>query len=107
MLQALVYLDYGRLLLPYWPSVEDGPCGAFEFVLAPLSGDDSSKLLHGSLWFNLVSSLHSDSFFFLGRNNSPPAITLVSYERPCEPLYETPSELAAFRSKPTQFNSTA
>ena len=34
---------------------------------------DPAELLHGSLLFDLVLSLHSDSLLFLGRKNQPSA----------------------------------
>src|SRR5579872_2026685 len=38
-----------------------------------LFGCEPAELLHGSLLFDLVLSLHSDSLLFLGRKNSPSA----------------------------------
>src|ERR1051325_1628140 len=56
--------------------------GQHHLYVGILFGGEPAELLHGSLLFNLVLSLHSDSLLFLGRKT-----TLGHYGRGCESRY--------------------
>ena len=78
MPQALVYLDYGRLLLSQWQRADGGSREAFAvFVLAHFVRRQVGAT---TARFVVVQSgiVSCDSFLFLGKNNSPPAIMLGS-----------------------------